>query len=177
MGLFSRALPEWQLNKLKTEIREAGKSDLQREKELKYKLVNELEKQVHGCKENVRIMNQLIYDIFRYLQDHNYKVPVMLDEPTVKIYTNETIEPDFIRYINLPIGDIAREQLNKTLSYMLEQIKKQYNYTNISGIDAYIDDQLKEEFEQKYIEQKRLKDCTIEDLQKELQERYMQRRD
>lgn len=177
MGLFSNALPEYQMQELKNSIREAGKSDLQKEKELRERLTRELETELRQCKEDNRVMHQTLFDIYRYLQDHNYKFPVMLDEPTIKDYSKEYVNPDFVRFIQLPIGDIAKRQLQQTLKYMLDQTKKQFNYKEDPRIDEYISEEILKDLDQNYLDQKRLKDCTIEDLQKELQERYMQRRD
>jgi len=72
--------------------------------------------------ENFDLRNDLQYfysemrTLYRCILSNNYQIPIILDEPTIKMYTNENIASDFTRVINIPIDEKLVYKLQETLN-------------------------------------------------------------
>ena len=107
-------------------IKEATKSDLQREKEKTqkaYKEVAELESENMKLKQEIVILTKTLQDTYQYFEKHNYGIQIMLDKPKLKVFTNESVSADFVRMITIPVADLVKKEMEEKINEFYSKYK------------------------------------------------------
>lgn len=109
-------------------IKEATKTDLQREKEnteKAYKDIAKLELENMELKQEIAILTKTLQDTYQYFQRNNYEIPILLDEPKVRKYTNEIISLDFCRAITIPVADLVKKEMEEKINQFYSKYKSE----------------------------------------------------
>ena len=107
-------------------IKEATKTDLQREKEntqKAYKEVAKLELENMKLKQEVVILTKTLQDTYKYFEKHNYGIQIMLDEPKIKVFANKGVSPDFVRTITIPVSDLVKNEMEDKINQFYSKYK------------------------------------------------------
>lgn len=109
-------------------IKEATKTDLQREKEKTEKSnreKNELFFENEELKKEIIVLIRTLNETYKYFERNNYEIPIMIDEPKLRPYTSKIIEPDFVRMINIPVANIVKEEMEDKINKFYGKYKKE----------------------------------------------------
>lgn len=109
-------------------IKEATKTDLQREKEKTEKANKENAKlflKNRQLEEEIVVLIKTLQETYKYFERNNYEIPIMIDEPKLRRYTSEIIGPDFVKMITIPVADIVKQEIEDKINKFYRKYKKE----------------------------------------------------
>ena len=118
----------FRLRSLRKEIedlkKEVKKTEYEKITEPFQKEVSELQQDNHMLEKNINNLIISVRNLIIDIENNNMQIPIFIDKPIVARYTNEDLSTFKTKIVNIPVNQVAVEQIKLALQQAINSLEK-----------------------------------------------------